>query len=527
MAENETPNRPIAPPAARNGEAEPANAGAGQSTGKADSGQATSNAGPDRASNTSSGHDASNSGADRASNYSSGQAANNSGAGRAAGNAGRGAADAQAPGRDRGRGRRWPPRRGSEPRREGGLRPGDGQKRGEAAAARPRPPATEWFQDLRQERLRFELEEVWDEGKLAYRWSGAPTPPPPLTEPRGLSREQCIEIYRWMLLNRTLEQQLENLYKQSRVVGGVYFGLGQEGCSVASAYALGPADWMAPMIRNQGSLLVRGFRPRDIMMQYMARADSPTGGKDGTSHFGDLGPRRVVSPISMLGDLIPVMTGVCLGERLQGREIAAMTWIGDGGQSAGVFHEGLNLAAVQNLGLVLIVENNLWAYSTPLQKQTRIRDLAIRARAYGIAAIIVDGTDPFQVHAAARQAIERAHAGQGPTLIEAKLMRMKGHAIHDPAAYVPPAMLEFWRRRDPIARLEDWLAKKGWLASDAQAELRREVEQEVLAERDAAEASPLPPAERAFEGVYCEGCHDPRPRFLGRRRRGGADEPQS
>ncbi len=404
------------------------------------------------------------------------------------------------------------------PRRRG---PGGGATEPNPArpGARSTPRVTEWFQDLRQERLRFELEEIWDEGKLAYRWTGAITPPPPLVEPRGLSREQCIEIFRWMLLNRALEQQLENLYKQSRVVGGVYFGLGQEGCSVASAYALGPNDWMAPMIRNQGSLLVRGFPARDIMMQYMARADSPTGGKDGTSHFGDLESRHVVAPISMLGDLIPVMAGVCLGERLQGREIAAMTWIGDGGQSTGVFHEGLNLAAVQNLGLVLIVENNLWAYSTPLQKQTRIRDLAIRARAYGIPAMIVDGTDPFQVYQAAHQAIERAHAGGGPTLIEAKLMRMKGHAIHDPAAYVPAAMLEFWRLRDPIARLEIWLKRKSWLDEAAIEEMRRAVESEILAERDAAEASPMPPPERAFEGVYCDGCHDPRPRFLGRGRR--------
>ncbi len=423
--------------------------------------------------------------------------------------------------------------RGGERRERPGLRwrrrRGPSPRSGESQPPRPaprgaRPASTEWFQDLRQERLRFELEEIWNEGKLAYRWSGAITPPPPLVEPRGLSREQCLEIFRWMLLNRSLELQLENLYKQSQVVGGVYFGLGQEGCSVASAYALGAGDWMAPMIRNQGSLLVRGFRPRDIMMQYMARADSPTGGKDGTSHFGDLGPRRVIAPISMLGDLIPVMSGVCLGERLQGREIAAMTWIGDGGQSTGVFHEGLNFAAVQNLGLVLIVENNLWAYSTPLQKQTRIRDLAIRARAYGIPAMIVDGTDPFQVYQAAHQAVERARAGGGPTLIEAKLMRMKGHAIHDPAAYVPPPMLEFWRLRDPITRLEGWLKQKGWLEEGAAEALRREVDSETLAERDAAEASPMPPPERAFEGVYCDGCHQPRPRFLGR---GGRRRPQA
>ena len=174
-----------------------------------------------------------------------------------------------------------------------------------------------------------------------------------------------------MLLNRRMEAALENLYKQGKVVGGVYFGLGQEACSCASAYALKKDEWMGPMIRNQGSLLVRGFSARDIMMQYMAKAGSPTFGKDASSHFGDIRERNVVSPISTLGDLIPVLTGVALGARLQGRNIAVMTYIGDGGQSTGVTYEGLNFAAVQKLGLVLFVENNIWAYSTPTDEQFR------------------------------------------------------------------------------------------------------------------------------------------------------------
>ena len=187
-----------------------------------------------------------------------------------------------------------------------------------------------------------------------------------------------------MLLNRKMEVALENLYKQGKVVGGVYFGLGQEACSCASAYALDKDDWFAPMIRNQGSLLVRGFAARDTMMQYMAKADSPTRGRDGTSHFGDIEKRNMVSPISMLGDLIPVLSGVALGARLQGRNVAVMTYIGDGGQSTGVTYEGINFAAVQNLGLVLFIESNLWAYSTPSEMQYRCKDLAERAIGYGI-----------------------------------------------------------------------------------------------------------------------------------------------
>src|SRR5207247_8532017 len=195
--------------------------------------------------------------------------------------------------------------------------------------------------------------------------------------------KQHIEIYRWMLLNRKMEQALENLYKQGKVVGGVYFGLGQEACSCASAYALKKDEWLGPLIRNQGSLLVRGFSPRDIMMQYMAKAGSPTKGRDASSHFGDIYERNVVAPISTLGDLIPVLAGVALGARLQGKNIAVMTYIGDGGQSTGVTYEGINLAAVQNLGLVLFVESNLWAYSTPSEMKYKFQGLVELSSYYG------------------------------------------------------------------------------------------------------------------------------------------------
>jgi pyruvate dehydrogenase E1 component alpha subunit/2-oxoisovalerate dehydrogenase E1 component alpha subunit len=340
-------------------------------------------------------------------------------------------------------------------------------------------------------------------------------PVPPIRDSNYLDKKQCIEIYRYMLLNRKMEVALENLYKQGKVVGGVYFGLGQEACSCASAYALDKDDWFAPMIRNQGSLLVRGFAASDTMMQYMAKADSPTRGRDGTSHFGDIEKRNMVSPISMLGDLIPVLSGVALGARLQGRNVAVMTYIGDGGQSTGVTYEGINFAAVQNLGLVLFVESNLWAYSTPSEMQYRCKDLAERAIGYGIPGVIVDGTDACQVYDAARDAVERAHRGEGPTLIEAKMMRMKGHAIHDAAAYVPKPMFEFWKKRDPIARFENYLVKeKKWLTAKENAELISDVERVIEAEREIAVNSPMPTPESAEGGVFCEdGCHDIKPKY--------------
>ncbi|HEY1271233.1 MAG TPA: thiamine pyrophosphate-dependent dehydrogenase E1 component subunit alpha [Terriglobales bacterium] len=370
--------------------------------------------------------------------------------------------------------------------------------------------------DYRLEKPDFEVEQVCVGDEVCYQVKGNLTAPaPPLRDSKYLNRKQHIEIYRWMLLNRRMEAALENLYKQGKVVGGVYFGLGQEGCSCASAYALAPDDWMGPMIRNQGSLLVRGFSARDIMMQYMAKAGSPTKGRDASSHFGDIHERNVVAPISTLGDLIPVLSGVALGARLQGRNIAVMTYIGDGGQSTGVTYEGLNFAAVQKLGMVLFVENNLWGYSTPAEMQFRVKDLAERAIAYGIPGVIVDGTDPCQVYDAAHEACERARRGEGPTLIEAKMMRMKGHAIHDAAEYVPKPLFEYWKRRDPIARFENYLVKvKKWLSPPENEKLIAEVEQQLEADREFAVNSPMPTPESAAPGVYCEpGCHEIKPKY--------------
>src|SRR5437588_8850130 len=370
--------------------------------------------------------------------------------------------------------------------------------------------------DYRLEKPNFTIRQIRKGDEICYEVEGnLNTSVPPIRESKYLSKQQHIEIYRWMLLNRKMELALENLYKQGKVVGGVYFGLGQEACSCASAYALKKDEWLGPLIRNQGSLLVRGFSPRDIMMQYMAKAGSPTKGRDASSHFGDIYERNVVAPISTLGVLIPVLAGVALGARLQGRNIAVMTYTGDGGQSTGVTYEGLNFAAVQNLGLVLFVENNLWGYSTPADMQFRVEDLAERAIAYGIPGVIVDGTDACQVYDAAHEACERARRGEGPTLIEAKMMRMKGHAIHDAADYVPKPLFEYWRKRDPIARFENYLVRiKKWLTPSENEELIADVDRELEADRDFAVASPMPEPESAAGGVYCENeCHDIKPKY--------------
>ncbi len=322
-----------------------------------------------------------------------------------------------------------------------------------------------------------------------------------------LSRQQYLDLYYYMRLNREVEDTMTRLFRQNKIVGGLYSSLGQEGISVGSAYALEKKDWMAPMIRNIGALLVKGVPPRDIFTQHMAKFTSPTKGKDGTSHFGDLKSRHVVSPISMLGDLIPVMTGIAMAGRYLGQKIVAMTWIGDGGTSTGVFHEGLNLAAVQKAPFVLIVENNQWAYSTPVERQVPLRDLADRAKAYGIESAIVDGNDAVAVERTTREAVGHARAGHGPVLIEAKTMRMRGHAQHDAAEYVPKQMFEQWKKRDPLDCYEKFLRdNKLWNAKTKQ-EIDARIASEIRADVEFAENSPFPPPELAGEGVYCEGCH--------------------
>jgi TPP-dependent pyruvate/acetoin dehydrogenase alpha subunit len=328
------------------------------------------------------------------------------------------------------------------------------------------------------------------------------------------TREQALDLYYYLRLNRSLEELLARLFRQDKINGGLYGSRGQEAISVGAAYALGPDDWMAPMIRNIGALLVRGFRPRDVLTQHMGRVTSPTQGKDGTSHFGDLSVRHVIAPISMLGDLIPVMTGAAMAGRYLGQKIVAMTWIGDGGSSTGAFHEGLNFAAVQKAPLVLVIENNQWAYSTPVSRQAAIRDLAGRARAYGIEGVVIDGNDVLEVWSAAREAVERARAGGGPVLIEAKTMRMTGHAQHDAAEYVPREMLEYWKARDPLDQYERHLTEDHLWDEKTKADIDARVERELAEDLAFAESSHYPPPELAEQGVYCDGCHTIEARWL-------------
>ena len=305
-----------------------------------------------------------------------------------------------------------------------------------------------------------------------------------------------------MLLTRKLEERLVNLYRQNQVVGGLYRSLGQEAETIGAVYALEKEDVIAPLIRNMGAVLVKGYRARDVAMQYMARANGPSRGKDLNIHFGEVPEPGVVSPISMLGELIPVMTGVALAFKLRKQSNVALAFIGDGGSSTGAFYEGMNFASVQRLPLVVVIEDNAYAYSTPIEKQTAARTLADKAYAFGCSAETVDGNDVFAVHRAAKRAIDNARAGGGVTLLEVKTFRMKGHAEHDNQSYVPVEIIDEWRGRDPIERYEQTLIENKIATAEDFEEMQKRVRAEVDEATDEAERAPMPRGEEAARGLF-------------------------
>src|SRR5687767_15811794 len=260
-----------------------------------------------------------------------------------------------------------------------------------------------------------------------------------------LTRARQLELYYWMRLTRSLEERLVNLYRQTKVVGGLFRSLGQEADAVGSAYALDrtKGDILSPLIRNLGSMLVQGALPTEIIKQYMAKGDSPTRGRELNIHYGDL-VRGFIGQISQLGDMVPVMTGVTLSFKMRKQHRVGLVYVGDGATSTGAFHEGINFAAVQRCPLVVIVENNGYAYSTPLSKQTAAKELRDKATGYGIASEQADGNDVLATYEVAKRAVDRARAGGGVTLVELMTYRRKGHAEHDNQSYVPPGELDKW-----------------------------------------------------------------------------------
>jgi TPP-dependent pyruvate/acetoin dehydrogenase alpha subunit len=324
------------------------------------------------------------------------------------------------------------------------------------------------------------------------------------TNTHGLSRDELLEIDYYLRLTRTLEERLVALFRQTKVIGGLYRSLGQEGESVAAAYALEyeKGDVVQPLIRNMGAILVAGAKPADVIRQYMAKGDGPTRGRELNIHFGHPAKDGFIGQISMLGDMIPVMAGIALAGRMQKKNLVALGFIGDGGSSTGAFWEGMNFATVQKLPLVVVIEDNGYAYSTPTSRQTAVKTLADKAAGVGCFGETVDGNDVLAVYGAARRAIERARRGDGVTLLEVKTFRLKGHAEHDNAAYVPPELLAEWQAKDPLPRFERVLVEMGFAKKEDFDAIQQRVRHDVDAATDEAERSPMPAGEDAARGLF-------------------------
>jgi TPP-dependent pyruvate/acetoin dehydrogenase alpha subunit len=330
--------------------------------------------------------------------------------------------------------------------------------------------------------------------------------PAPVGDPPSaarLTREDRVELLRTMLLMRGIEERAMTLYRQGKVPGSFYDGFGQEAVSAGAAFAMAPEDRLCVLHRDLAAHIVRGVEPARILGQYMGRAGGVTAGRDGNVHFGDF-RLGCVGMVSMLPDMMLVATGMAMAFKLRGERRCALTWCGDGATSRGDWHEAMNWAAVQRLPVVFVLENNQFAYSTPLRLQFAV-DPVERAAGYGFPGVTVDGNDVEAVFEATLAARERALAGEGPTLIEAVTMRMHGHAAHDDMRYVPSELLEAWRARDPIEREERRVAAHG---VDVAA-LHGEVGAEIEAATEAALAMPMPDPATATDGVFCDGDAEP------------------
>jgi pyruvate dehydrogenase E1 component alpha subunit len=317
-----------------------------------------------------------------------------------------------------------------------------------------------------------------------------------------LNREDRANLFRYMAMMRAAEERAITLYRQGKVPGSFYDGCGQEAISVGSAYVLAPEDRMCILHRDLGAHFVRGVTPDRYLANYMGRSGGVTGGKDGNMHFGDhaLG---CIGMVSMLPDMALVATGIALGFKMRRQQRVAMTYFGDGSTANGQWHEAMNFAGVHRLPIVFMLENNQFAYSTPNELEFAA-DPIERAASYGFGGVKVDGNDVEAVFEAAREAVERARGGGGPTLIECETMRMHGHGAHDDMSYVPKEMFERWAKRDPIERYAERLVADYGFSPDEVDAIRAEVKQYVDECARTALDSPMPDPAVATEGVFAE-----------------------
>jgi len=306
----------------------------------------------------------------------------------------------------------------------------------------------------------------------------------------------------YMSMMREMEDRIERkLYRQGKVLGGVYVGRGQEAIPVGTALLATTDDVLLPSHRDMAAFLIRGVPARRIFAQYMGRMDGLTRGRDGNMHMGDLN-KGLISIISALAATVPVAAGVGLALKYQGKNGVAFSYFGDGSTSRGTWHEGVNFATVQKLPVVFVCNNNQYAYSTPLSAQMACANIADKGPAYGMPAEIVDGNDVLAVHEATKRALAHVKLGGGPYMLECKTFRMTGHSAHDAADYVPRGLFEEWGKLDPIVRLRDRMLEEGWAEKAAIEEVQASVLREIDEAVAWAEQSPFPDASSLLDGVY-------------------------
>jgi TPP-dependent pyruvate/acetoin dehydrogenase alpha subunit len=311
-------------------------------------------------------------------------------------------------------------------------------------------------------------------------------------------------MFYFMKLARMAEERIERvLYRQGKIVGGVYVGRGQEAVGVGTAIQLLKDDVMLPNHRDFGAFVIRGFALDEILANWMARIGGPNCGRDNTLHLGDM-KRGVIPIISHLGDTCPVACGVAMTMKRRSKGNVALVTFGEGTTSRGDVHEAMNMASVMKLPVIFVCNNNGFAYSTPTSKQYAVKNLSLRAVAYNMPGVTVDGMDVLAVHAAAAKAIARARAGNGPSFIECKTYRLTGHSAHDMAEYVPEKILKEGAKKDPLLRLEKILLAKKLMTRGYIQAMEEEIHKDIDEAIVKAEASPMPEGASALEGVYCD-----------------------
>ncbi len=347
----------------------------------------------------------------------------------------------------------------------------------------------DYFEDLRDRYLSIE--------SLDARWH--PIDQADLTS----DRDTCMRIHHLISLTRSVEETLDSAFRSGHVPGTAFFGRGNEAASVASAACLDDEEWLIPMHRNCGAHIAKGHPPVSIMAHFFGRAGGPSSGRDGNFHMG-YRPRKITQLISHIGTMVPIAAGVAWAEKLRGQGRAALTYIGDGGTSAGDVHEGMNFATVQKLPLVIIIDNNQYAYKTLLKEQFACESLVLRAPGYGMPGYLVDGTNALLMHKICGEALERARAGEGPTLIESVTIRAVGHSVYDKYSdYVDMELLNLWNEeRDPVKRLDAYLLAGGIATEDEIGESHVRARKEAEEAREEALKMPFPDPEKVEDDVY-------------------------